>query len=246
MHALTTEGLLDIWEQGLHQTPLQRCLEFLVAANPDLDMDSVQQLSVGRRDALLMQLRSELFGPVLVNTTRCPQCNERVEWESNIEDFLEGGTGGAAEADQYQIETGDFRITFRLPNSLDVAAVLQSTEAADSARQLQQRCVIDATDSSGKCDTASLPAEVWQALNSRMENLEPQADVRIGLSCPACAHQWEAWFDIVGFLWNELSVWAEKTLHTVHKLASVYGWTEREILRLSPVRRELYLGLVSG
>ncbi len=245
MHALSTEGLLDLWERGLHQSPLQRCLGLLVAAYPDLDMDSAQRLTIGQRDTLLMKLRASLFGSVLVNTTRCPRCDERVEWESEIEDFIEAQPAGDAESGPFDLELDGYHVTFRLPTSLDLAEVLQSTEAADSTRLLQQRCIIDARDARGDCESDRLPPQVWNALNRQLESLDPQADVRIGLSCPACAHQWNAWFDIASFLWNELSAWAEKTLHTVHKLASAYGWTEREILRLSPVRRELYLGLAS-
>lgn len=245
MHALSTEGLLDIWERGLHQTPLQRCLGLLVAAYPDLDMDSAQRLSIGQRDTLLMKLRASLFGSILVNTTRCPQCDERVEWESEIEDFLDVHPATESESGRFDLEVDGYQITFRLPTSLDLAAVLQTAESDDSTRQLQQRCIIDARDARGECEADRLPRKVWNALNRRLESLDPQADVRIGLSCPACAHRWDALFDIASFLWNELSAWAEKTLHTVHELASAYGWTEREILRLSPVRRELYLGLAS-
>ncbi|MEA1978379.1 MAG: phage baseplate protein, partial [Chloroflexota bacterium] len=65
------------------------------------------------------------------------------------------------------------------------------------------------------------------------------------LTCPECSHQWEVLFDIASFLWTEINNWAERTLRTVHQLASAYGWAEREILNLSPVRRQLYLGMVN-
>jgi len=44
----------------------------------------------------------------------------------------------------------------------------------------------------------------------------------------------------------EVNEWAERQLQTVHKLARAYGWTEREILNLSPVRRQLYLGMIES
>jgi hypothetical protein len=66
------------------------------------------------------------------------------------------------------------------------------------------------------------------------------------LCCPECGRRWEVVFDIGGFLWAEINDWAEHTLRTVHSLAEAYGWSEREILNLSPLRRQLYLGMVSS
>jgi hypothetical protein len=77
-----------------------------------------------------------------------------------------------------------------------------------------------------------------------MEALDPLAEIRISLTCPQCNHKWDAWFDIAGYFWAEIQDWAEKTLAAVHQLARAYGWSEGEILELSPVRRQLYLGMI--
>jgi hypothetical protein len=79
-----------------------------------------------------------------------------------------------------------------------------------------------------------------------MEALDPQADIRIALTCPQCGHGWNAQFDISGYLWTEIDQWAHQTLNAVHRLARAYGWSERDILELSPVRRQLYLGLIDS
>jgi len=86
---------------------------------------------------------------------------------------------------------------------------------------------------------------VIQALTERIESLDPQADIRIHLTCPGCCHSWCALFDIASFLWAEINGWAERMLQMVHRLAASYGWSERDILNLSPVRRQLYLGMVA-
>jgi hypothetical protein len=93
---------------------------------------------------------------------------------------------------------------------------------------------------------ADLPQHALDALSQQIEKLDPQAEIRTALTCPACSHQWEVLFDIAGFLWTEINNWAERTLRSVNLLASAYGWTEREILSLSPVRRQLYQGLYQG
>jgi hypothetical protein len=77
-----------------------------------------------------------------------------------------------------------------------------------------------------------------------MAEIDPQADIQIALTCPACLHQWSAAFDIASHLWIEVNSWAMRILDEVHRLASAYGWSEADILELSPMRRQLYLGMI--
>jgi hypothetical protein len=48
----------------------------------------------------------------------------------------------------------------------------------------------------------------------------------------------------VSYLWSELEEWAHRVLVDIHTLAGAYGWSERQILALSPVRRQLYVDMV--
>ena len=45
-------------------------------------------------------------------------------------------------------------------------------------------------------------------------------------------------------LWEEIEVRAHVLLGEVHRLASAYGWSEAQILALSPARRASYLAMV--
>jgi hypothetical protein len=92
---------------------------------------------------------------------------------------------------------------------------------------------------------SELPEAVVQEINRRMAEADPQADVQVTVSCAACGVAWQAMFDIASFLWGEVDRWARRMLHEVHVLASAYGWTEAEILRLGPWRRRVYLGLAT-
>ena len=82
-------------------------------------------------------------------------------------------------------------------------------------------------------------------LESRMAQADPQANIQLALGCPACGHSWLALFDIVGFFWREIDTWARRVLRDIHTLALAYGWSEAEILALSPWRRQFYLEMVS-
>jgi hypothetical protein len=90
-----------------------------------------------------------------------------------------------------------------------------------------------------------LPDSVIQAVLERMGHADPQANLEIELSCPACSHNWQETFDIVSFLWSEITAWAIRILREVHVLASAYGWREADILAMNPRRRQAYLELIS-
>jgi hypothetical protein len=277
MKPLSAAELLSVWEQGLNQTVLDRALILLTAASPELDFAGVAKLSIGQRDARLVELRKGLFGARLVNTARCPQCSERVEWENEIGDICPQPALSAPSLEIFNLEEGGYRLQFRLPNSIDIAEVMENicrkddpslmlqeavgldetsqhdraanrshTKGEHASKALLKGCILNAEHSGKICDIDELPASVLKALSHRIMELDPQAEIRIDLSCPECSHHWEVLFDITGFLWAEINAWAERTLQTVHRLACAYGWPEREILSLSPARRQLYLGLVSS
>jgi hypothetical protein len=95
-------------------------------------------------------------------------------------------------------------------------------------------------------DAAPLPEELVQAASTAMEKTDEQANVRIALGCPACSHQWSQPFDIVSYLWSEIEEWAQRLVLEIHVLASAYGWSESEIVALTPRRRRLYWDMVGA
>jgi hypothetical protein len=84
-----------------------------------------------------------------------------------------------------------------------------------------------------------------EAITAAMAEADPQAEVELSLRCLMCGNQWLAPFDVVSFLWREIDAWATHILREVHQLASAYGWSERDILALSPLRRRHYLELIA-
>jgi hypothetical protein len=91
-----------------------------------------------------------------------------------------------------------------------------------------------------------LPETLVAALSERMAQLDPQGDIQLALTCPACEHSWISPIDIVSFLWSEIESWAVRMLGDVHAIASTYGWREEDILALDPWRRQVYLELIAS
>ena len=52
--------------------------------------------------------------------------------------------------------------------------------------------------------------------------------------------------DIGDMLWQKVRAAAERVLLDIDVLARAYGWTEREVLRLNPLRRAAYLQMVTA
>jgi hypothetical protein len=90
-----------------------------------------------------------------------------------------------------------------------------------------------------------LPDGAVSAIVTQMAHCDPRANIELALECPACRHEWLALLNVVSFFWKEIEAWSRRTLAEVHALASAYGWTEAEILALSPWRRQVYLEMLS-
>lgn len=243
MRVLSAAQLLDAWEDGLSRSPVERALCMLAAAWPEADRAALEALSVGERDARLLQLRQRLFGPDVAMTARCPACGQQLESAFRVADIQVDGAEPIETA--RVLCTGGYRIAFRLPTSRDLLSLSRLNDDTSPERALLALCVTEIVSSVDEAPTEaeSLPVQVVTAVAEAMAKADPQADARLDLTCPACRHRWNAPFDIGGFLWQEVQTWAQRVLRDVTALARAYGWREKEILALSPMRREAYLEL---
>lgn len=246
MKDLNAQDLLIVWEHGLNQPLLQKALFMLTIAYPEITPTDLAKLSIGLRDRYLLQLRAQLFGQQLMNTAVCPECKESTEWDSSVEELLISPDDTHSGSTEFDTTIADYSLHFRLINSLDIATIANSKNSESAQQQLLAQCLIKAEYQGKICAIEQLPKTVIQKLNQQLDELDPQADIRISLSCPECSNCWDVLFDISSFLWSEINGWAERMLYTIHKLAMAYGWSEQEILTLSPVRRQLYLGMLES
>jgi hypothetical protein len=251
MPSVTAWDMLAFWEQGYTEPLPQKALRLLSLAWPDAPPDELAALSVGQRDGRLLALREQLFGPDMQSVVNCPACGERLELAFQVADIYATGNdepirqAHGESAQEFSITQDGYTVRFRLPNSLDLIAVSSEAGQAAPEQQLLDRCLLEVRHGRKK-KVKQLPAKVVEAIASQMAAADPQADVRLDMVCPACSHQWQPIFDIVSFIWQEINSWAVRTLRQVHTLAAAYGWSERDILSMSPWRRQLYLQMVNG
>ena len=236
MRQLSAAQLLDAWERGLSEPAFRRVFPVLAAAWP---RDELAALSIGERDRRLLALRESTFGSRLASVANCLHCGEVLEWVFDTSELL---MEKPTESD-LSVDVESYHVSFRLPNTLDLASISNCADASSARRRLLESCISSAQHAGEEIATDALPVSVTTAIVKRMAEADPQADLEVDLSCPACGEQWQAQFDIESFFWSEIGAWAQRILLEVHKLARAYGWSETEILNLSPWRRQFYLGL---
>jgi hypothetical protein len=234
-----------------------RALLLLGSAVPDASREALARIPIGVRDGALLELRERVFGPELMAVADCPWCGAQVEFSVRTDAVRSVGsrvsngdvantTVDSLDEVRASLVVGAYELAFRLPTTADVAELASGAGVESGAGALLDRCVLAASADGVACSPAELPDDVVAALERRMDDLDPNADIRLTLCCPDCGEEWRSPFTITEFLWADVDAWAWQTLGQVHALASAYGWREADVLALSPARRALYLGMVQG
>lgn len=243
MQALSAQQILHLWDVGHHHHPIDRALMVLSAAMPDCSIDRLANLSIGQRDGYLLQLRGLTLGSRLESFAECPKCSEPLEFQLQIEDLL---------VDQSMVteESGcccmdDWEVQFRRLTSRDLATILGCSTVHAAQQQLIRQCVQAVHYQGQPRSISEFPSALLVPLSEQLAAADPQAELLLDLTCPACRHDWQILFDIVTFFWTELNAQAKRILGEVHTLARSYGWREADILAMSSMRRQLYLDRVN-
>lgn len=242
MRSLSAQEILQVWERGYYHSPVERALILLAATCPDMTVDELAELSVGKRDAYLLTLREHTFGTRLNGFAVCPQCQERMEFNMNISDIR---VANQSVEQVHEIYLNGFELRFRLLNSWDLAAVVKCNDAYAAHNLLVQRCLLKASQGGVVMSSNDLSKDVVSGLIAHIAKCDNQAEVLLSLECPECDHCWQLTFDIVSFFWSEINAQAKRLLNEVHTMAMAYGWREADILSMSATRRQFYLEMIN-
>jgi hypothetical protein len=228
--------LLALWEQGLRRHPIDRALLLCAWARPDLATTDLAELPLGALNVALLRMREACFGASIDAYVDCERCRERMALALDVCQLL--ADVGESDAPADVVVEG---LRFRPPCSRDLAAIAAEGDGEAAARQLLERCCIGAEEpASGKLGDHLVEIEAGLAA------LDPAADISLALACAACGNRWTPSVDVGALLWEEIEARAGGLLAEIHGLARAYGWTEPEILALSPQRRAAYLGLAGA
>jgi len=241
---LSATDLLALWEDGARRPPLERALCVLARALGRQHRAGLAALSIGQRDALLLAVRARTFGPRLEGSTACPACAAAVEAGVDL-DMLRGlePSSPASGPRRLTASWGEWTLRLRSPTTEDLLALAASGGDPPSPRRLLDRCIEWAERGGRPAEAGEVPGPARAVAEDRLAEADPLAVVELELVCPECGHAWRTLLDIGHFLWNEIDAAAGRLLREVHALATAYGWSEQDILALSPARRRAYLEL---
>ncbi|MGO1052697.1 hypothetical protein [Crossiella sp. CA198] len=228
---LTEAEVLSLWEAGLGQPPVRRSLALAVAGGADRP----DELTVGQREGLLLSLHEKGFGGALPCQVACPACGEQLALTVDVTELR----ADAPPQESATLLADGVEVEFRPVQCSDLLAV--SAETGDARLALLRRTVVGARRGTEPVPVAALGEAVLEAIAGALPEVDPQADISLALDCSGCGHAWLAPFDVGGYLWAEIEACAHRLLFDIHALASAYGWTEAEVLSVSPARRRFYL-----
>jgi hypothetical protein len=221
--------LLQVWEAGGNQDPVRRAVTMLVAVHGG-SAETAAELDVGSRDVLLARSLRALAGSTVPACADCPRCGATLDVVVDV-----AGVTALTVLDpgrRWTVRAGDTEVTFRLPTTADLLA-LHGHPIRRAREMLVRRCL-----------GAEAAPEVMVAVEAAMERVAPAGAMDLVAQCPACGRSATFPLDIGALLWAEIRERAAGLVRDVHVLASSYGWTEAEVLALSPNRRASYLALV--
>ena len=234
MRALSQADCLALWESGRGFDPLDQALLAIQTVFPETRNESVADWPIGRRNRALAELRCGLFGRWIRGWSACEACGEKVEFA------VDGAAiGDCATPDaRATVQVGER--TFRLPSSRDLAQITTEADPESAAVRLLHLCAVPADEKK----PVQLSDEEVEAVGDGLSEADPLAEILLHFDCPVCGHSFDQGLDLSSFLWAEIEGRAKKLLLDVYELASSFGWSEGEILALSPTRRDFYLQMV--
>jgi hypothetical protein len=228
--------LVAAWEVAAAVPGIARAAVLLHAAGVVDALDEALDLPIGDAAAHSAELYAAAFGEVLDGLIGCDGCGELLEVQVPLA-ALRAPVGGRTS----RVEHAGVVLQVRAPTIRDLLA---AAGEPDPATVLLARCVND--PARGAIDPAALAPAVRERVDAAAEELAGAAAVTVQAACPACGAGVHAAADVGDLLWERVRVAAPAVLAEVAELAAAFGWSEADVLALSPTRRRAYLDLARG
>lgn len=214
------------------QGPVRRAVSML-AAVLDSSAAEAAAFDVGTRDVLLAGLLRSVAGDQVPTCADCPGCGIVLDVPVDVVAVTELPVREPGE--RLSVLVDDIEVPFRLPTTADLTA-LGGRPPARARRALLAACL-------GLERGQPAAPETVAAVEAAMEQAAPAGAVDLLVRCPDCGLESMLPLDIPALVWAEIEAQASALLRDVHSLATRYGWTEADVLDLSPRRRATYLAM---
>jgi hypothetical protein len=241
---LSAAQLLEVIDAATDGDAASRRTVMLAAAAPDLSDQRLDELTLGARDARILDLRCTTFGETLRGRVTCPACGLSLTVRIPRHEVTRSDRSEPASPVRFEEES--LVIEARSPDGPILAAAARSDSEEDARRALIAGCVTVSGADGAVLDPSELDEALLERIGEAILAADPQAEVGVTMGCAGCGTEWTAILDIAEFFWRELSATGVQLLDEVHQLAIGYGWSEEQVLRLSSRRRREYVERLAG
>jgi hypothetical protein len=219
----------------------------LIQTNCNIE-EALRRLTIGDRIDLLLHLRMLSFGDNLSCIVVCQACSESMSLDLSISDLLEQSKP-QTDCNEYVLNIDNLLLKLRPLTGGDQELLFYSSKSKNKngqckdnkAEQLVRSCIIS-------CDpplSGDLSEVFISAVSSKLDEIDPHADLNLEFHCPSCQDHSKVAFDIEAFILHEFDSLQEQLEREVHWLAFNYHWSEDAILSLPVQKRKRYVELVN-
>jgi len=234
MTQLGPRDVLAAWEAGSAQDRVRRAATLLAMARGQLDRaGDAAAFDVGTRDVLLAGLLCSVAGGRVPACADCPGCGAVLDVPVDV--AAVGVLPVHEPGERLSVVVDGTEVPFRLPTTADLIAV--AGLPADQARAVLLAACLGAEPG------ATIAPETGAAVEAAMEQAAPAGAIDLIARCAGCGLESVLPLDMPALVWAEIEAQVSSLLQDVHALATSYGWSEADVLELSPRRRALYLAM---
>ena len=202
--------------------------------------DTIRNLTLGDRIALILQVRKAVFGDKMQGLLKCPVCKEPLSLDLSVKSLLQPAKTCPKTA--YTVEFENFVFKVKPLTGADLEAIATNCSSLDPKEQLVRSCIM----SSKPPLPEKLSDEFVVAVGSELNEIDPQADMIFNLTCPTCNQPFQAPLDIENYFFEEMTSRLKQLEREVHWIALNYHWSEDAILSLPVAKRKRYIELINA
>jgi len=238
-----------------------------IAANAKINKRNIVQiLPQGDRVALILNIRRIVFGDRISCTIACFNCKELMSFDLSVSELLQPVIANPKK--EYPLQIEDYSLRVRPITGLDLELLCDNINDNDkrpkndsndglnegnkekediraNLMSMAERLVRSSITFSDRPLPRILTRDFIEAVSSKLEEIDPQANMVLDLRCVACQHEFKTYFDAEEFVLSEIDFRARQLYQEVHWIAFYYHWEEDSILSLPLRRRKRYLDLIN-
>ena len=238
-----TESDLAVDFAMLNRAALATHLLELCTVDPQrlLPSDIFNELSIGKRIVCLLVLAAGGQDKVLSLVLTCQDCSQELELELMLSEVLEL-QGEADRIETVSVDLGGKQVEFRKPKGRDqeIWGGVQFRDERDVVVGMIGTLAMT-PDFTPFIDQASV-----NAVEEAFDEADPLVDFRCRVSCGECGRLTEYTVDLMETALGMLNQTQNQLIYTIHRLASHYHWSERDIFAVPEWRRQKYVQLVGA